>query len=210
MISVQQQLTGLYLITDHDRHDDKRLSNDVEQALSAGARVLQYRDKSDDADKRLRQAEILRKITRQYDCLLLINDDIELAKQVDADGVHLGKDDGDIKLARLQLGADAVIGSSCYNQFERAMQASQQGADYVAFGRFFTSATKPGAVQAQPELLQRARQKLGLPVVAIGGITHDNALQLIEAGADMLAVINGVFAQKDIRKAAQQFQRLFN
>jgi len=210
MNSSRHHLTGLYLISSHDQHEDKKLWRDVEDALSAGTRILQYRDKSGDADKRLRQAEHLRKITRQYDCLLLINDDINLAKQVDADGVHLGKDDGNIDQARALLGSDAIIGASCYNQLELAVQASQRGADYVAFGRFFVSATKPAAVQAHAGLLQQARQQLDLPVVAIGGITHDNALQLIEAGADMLAVINGVFAQHDIRKAAQQFQRLFN
>jgi len=210
MNSSHNHLKGLYLISNHDQHDDEKLSDDAEEALATGVRVLQYRDKSGDADKRLRQAENLRKLTQQYDCLLLINDDIDLAKQVDADGVHLGKDDGNIDHARALLGSDAIIGASCYNQFERAVQASQRGADYVAFGRFFASATKPAALQANTGLLQQARQQLDLPVVAIGGITHDNALQLIEAGADMLAVINGVFAQHDIRKAAQQFQRLFN
>lgn len=203
------RLHGTYLITHHDQYDDERLLADSRNALIGGAGILQYRDKSGDAAKRLRQAEKLRKLTTEYSCLLIINDDVELALQVAADGVHLGQHDNAIQLARSLLGPDSIIGSSCYNQLDLALQASSEGADYVAFGRFFPSSTKPAAVQAQPQLLKLARDKLDVPIVAIGGITHDNASGLIKAGADMIAVINAVFAQPDITSATRQFQNLF-
>jgi len=198
-------LAGLYLITDHDRQEDAKLYQDVEKALAAGASVLQYRDKSGDQEKQLRQSHQLRQLTSQYHCLFIINDDIELAQQVRADGVHLGRHDPDIARARQLLGNRAVIGISCYNSLELAATAAAQGASYVAFGRFFASQTKPDAVQAQPELICQAKNILEIPIVAIGGITPDNAPALIDAGADMLAVINAVFAAKDITSATQKF-----
>jgi thiamine-phosphate pyrophosphorylase len=143
----------------------------------------------------------------QHRALLIINDDVALAKQVSADGVHLGIDDIDISEARTLLGADAIIGVSCYNHFELAEQAAAQNADYLAFGAFYSSPTKPAAVRAEVELLQRA-QTLNLPICAIGGITPENATALIEAGADMLAVISGVFAATDIRAEARRFATL--
>ena len=208
-ISSNSRLHGTYLITHHDPYDDERLLSDSRNALIAGAGILQYRDKSSDAAKRLRQAVKLRNLTAEYGCLLIINDDIELAQQVAADGVHLGKHDNAIQPARSLLGPDSIIGASCYNQLSLALQACSEGADYVAFGRFFASTTKPAAVQAQPQLLKQARKKLDIPIVAIGGITHDNAPGLIKAGADMIAVINAVFAQPDITAATRQFQNLF-
>ena len=208
-MALTARLKGTYLITAHDRHDDRKLRQDVTEALAGGATVLQYRDKTTDTAKRRRQAALLRDLTAKFGCLLIINDDIELARHVLADGVHLGKSDNQIHRARDSLGPEAIIGASCYNQLERAFLASEHGADYIAFGRFFPSTSKPEAVQAHPDLLTQARQELHLPIVAIGGITHDNASQLIDAGADMIAVINAVFGQPNIQAATRQFQNLF-
>ena len=127
-----------------------------------------------------------------------------------AAGVHLGRDDANISTARAALGEDAVIGLSCYNQLQRALAAQAAGADYVAFGSFFASRTKPQAVPATLELLHTARAALQIPIVAIGGITTENGATLIEAGADALAVIDAVFNQADIRSSAERFARLFN
>ncbi|MES9967484.1 MAG: thiamine phosphate synthase [Sedimenticola sp.] len=181
----------------------------VAQALAGGARVIQYRDKSGDDQKRLAEAGALLTLCRQHHAPLIINDDVELAARIGADGVHLGKDDPDIQAARTRLGKQAIIGISCYNQFDRASIALEAGADYIAFGRFFNSTVKPDAVQAQPDLLRRAKRELELPTVAIGGITPENGGALIEAGADMLAVIHGVFGQPDIRAACERFNELF-
>ena len=203
-----KRLQGLYLISNHQQHDDQRLLDDVYIALQSGVKILQYRDKSGDQDKRLSQCQQLRKMTRSHDCLLIVNDDARLAQQVEADGVHLGQEDGNIVHARHLLGNDKIIGVSCYNRIELARQAVTEGADYVAFGRFFPSTTKPNAVQASIDLLHEAKG-LGLPIVAIGGISQDNAPGLINAGADMIAVIDAIFGQSDIKTATQQFQNLF-
>jgi len=202
----KRTLTGLYAITDSSQN---QLESKVELALKGGARILQYRDKSSDQTRRLTQAKRLLDLCRRHDAIFIINDDVELAKAIGADGVHLGRDDHDIESARIALGNEAIIGLSCYNQLDLAVSAQNAGADYVAFGRFFPSSTKPHAVQAEIELLSAAKRTLRLPIVAIGGITPENGALLIEAGADMLAVIQGLFAQQDIRTAAEQFQKLF-
>jgi thiamine-phosphate pyrophosphorylase len=146
---------------------------------------------------------------RAANCIFLINDDAELAFASGADGVHLGKNDAGIEQARALLGKDAIIGISCYNRLDLAHRAEQAGADYVAFGRFFPSLTKPDAIQAQPALLQQAKRELELPLVAIGGITPENGRLLLAAGADMLAVIHALFGQPDIGTACRHFQSLF-
>ncbi|MES9869732.1 MAG: thiamine phosphate synthase [Sedimenticola sp.] len=203
------ELKGLYAITDSTLAANSSIIDQVAQALAGGARVIQYRDKSGDDQKRLAEAGALLTLCRQHHAPLIINDDVELAARIGADGVHLGKDDPDIQAARMRLGKQAIIGISCYNQFERASIAQEAGADYIAFGRFFNSTVKPDAVQAQPDLLRRAKRELELPTVAIGGITPENGGALIEAGADMLAVIHGVFGQPDIRAACERFNELF-
>ena len=202
-------LSGLYAITDRNLCADRGIADMVEQALLGGARVIQYRDKSDELEQRHHEARSLLKLCRMHSVPLLINDDVELAAQIRADGVHIGAEDTDLETARERLGHDAIIGVSCYNRFELARQASERGADYIAFGRFFPSATKPNAVQASTDLLVRARQELALPTVAIGGITPENGGPLIQAGADMLAVIEGIFGQPDVRTSSEQFRQLF-
>ena len=202
------RLKGLYLISNHQQFEDQRLFDDIDLALQGGVKILQYRDKSVNRQKRLLQCRQLRKKTADCGCLLIINDDIDLAHQVDADGVHLGQEDGSIPQARQLLGDDKIIGVSCYNKMELARQAADDGADYIAFGRFFPSRTKPSAIQAHAEILHQAKI-LQIPIVAIGGISQDNAPGLINAGADMIAVIDAVFGQSDIKTATQQFKNLF-
>lgn len=200
--------SGLYAITDADLHADG-IARQVERAIAGGARVIQYRDKSNNRTRRLSEAGEILATCRRHGVPLLINDDLELAQNLGAEGVHLGRDDVDLVRARAALGKDAIIGVSCYNRLDLAIEAQMAGADYVAFGRFFSSRSKPSAVQAHPELLRKARAKLHCPLVAIGGITEQNGRPLIAAGADMLAVIRGVFGAADVTAAAHSISKLF-
>lgn len=203
-------MKGLYAITDAGLTPGDKVLPAVAAALRGGARVIQYRDKTPEAGDRRQRAAALLDLCRAQGALFIVNDDIELAAEVGASGVHLGKSDPDLHAARKRLGPGAVIGLSCYNELPRAQAAAEQGADYVAFGRFFPSRSKPDAVAASPDLLLHARRVLELPLVAIGGITPDNGGRLIAAGADMLAVIHGVFGQPDIEAAARRFSALFS
>ncbi len=203
------RLRGLYAITPAHPRAASPLPAQVEEAIVGGARLVQYRNKGRDGAARLADARGLLAVCRKHGIPLIINDDLELAAAVGADGVHLGRDDPEPREARGRLGPDAIIGVSCYDELERAREAQHAGADYAAFGRFFASATKPRAVPAAPDLLRRARRELSLPLVAIGGITPENGGPLIAAGADMLAVVEGVFGQPDIRAAALAYNRLF-
>ena len=203
------QLQGLYGITPSSLLDsDRKILTAVTAALQGGMRWLQYRAKGLNRDKRLRQAEALSRLCREHGAGFIINDDVELALQVIADGVHLGREDGSIERARDRLGDAFVLGVSCYNEPDRALAASAAGADYIAFGRFFPSRTKPQAVQADPALLAWAHRETGLPVCAIGGITIDNAGKLLDQGADLLAVVDGLFSADDIRERARAFSSL--
>jgi len=201
---------GLYAITDSSLTPGSDLANQVARAIAGGASIIQYRDKQSAANKRYQQAGALSVLCRQHDIPLIINDDVELAAAVGAAGVHLGKTDATLSQARNRLGAKAIIGVSCYNELDRATAAAKSGANYVAFGRFFPSRSKPVAVMAEPALLQQARKLIELPIVAIGGITPDNGGPLIAAGADLLAVIHGVFGQADIQTAAAGYNLLFD
>jgi len=195
---------GLYAISDGPRDD---LLAACGAALRGGAGLLQYRDKSRDAARRRAEAAALKALCGQFSVALIINDDVELAAALNC-GVHLGEDDADPVAARTRLGDDAIIGVSCYDSIERARRLASSGADYLAFGAFFPSPTKPAARCANPDLLKAARP-LGLPLVAIGGITPDNAPSLIDAGADFVAVISGVFASADPQAAAGRYAALF-
>jgi thiamine-phosphate pyrophosphorylase len=198
---------GLYLLTP-ETPDTDALCARVEIALGAGAALLQYRNKSGDAALKLAQAAALLPLCRRHHVPLLINDDVELAHAVRADGVHLGEFDAGIADARRLLGPRAIIGASCYDDAARAERAARDGASYLAFGAFFPSPTKPQARRASAHLLRDAA-RLGLPMVAIGGITADNARPLIAAGADLLAVISAVFDDPDIGAATRRLARLF-
>ncbi|HET7569014.1 MAG TPA: thiamine phosphate synthase [Gammaproteobacteria bacterium] len=198
---------GLYAITDSEMQGDA-LERAVAAAIAGGAALIQYRDKTTDRRRRLRDGERLRNLCRDADIGLIINDDVELAAALNADGVHLGADDMPLAEARARLGKDAIIGVSCYDSLACAEQAAASGADYVAFGSFYPSSTKPGAVRAPIDLLRAARG-LRVPVIAIGGITPVNGQALINAGAHFLAVISGVFGTGDIQRAAQSYADLF-
>jgi len=200
------KIRGLYAITDPLLLPADRLVRAVDDAITGGARIIQDRDKHAEPES----AAALAGLCRSRGVLFLVNDDPVLAARVDAGGVHLGRDDPDLAAARALLGADRVIGISCYNELDLAHAAVRAGADYVAFGSFFPSAIKPRAVRAEPGLLRAARAELAVPIVAIGGITPDNGAQLVEAGADALAVINAVFGAHDITGAARRFARLFD
>ncbi len=200
---------GLYAITDATLLPEDCLLAGVGQALAGGAALIQYRDKNDNQGRRLHQAQALQALCARHQVPLVINDDIGLAATVGAAGVHLGKEDDAVAEARKQLGPDAIIGVSCYNRLELAVEAAAAGADYVAFGRFFASSTKPDAVQADVQLLARAREQLEIPICAIGGIDATNGASLVAAGADLLAVVQGVFGREDIRAAAATFSPLF-
>lgn len=199
-------LNGLYVITDGSTGDV--LLSKVEQALRGGAAIVQYRDKTTDTARREQEAAALRTLCQQHNALFIINDDVALAKAVQADGVHVGRDDSALSIARQALGKAPIIGVSCYNQLQLALSAAEQGADYIAFGSFFPSPTKPNAPRATLELLQQARQQLTLPICAIGGITLENAPDLLVNGADMLAVITDVFSNPAIEHQAARYQAL--
>ncbi len=199
---------GLYAIT-AETADTARLLAQVEAALAGGVAAVQYRDKSTDVARRHEQANELAALCRRYGAPLIVNDDLRLADLAGADGVHLGRDDGSVREARLILGPGKFVGASCYQSLDRALAAQAEGADYVAFGSFFPSPTKPDAGRASPELLRAAAAVVRVPLVAIGGITRDNAPALLDAGADSLAVLSAVFEAPDIRAAARDLNQLF-
>lgn len=204
------RLRGLYAITDEKLIAAKDFSKAVELALQGGARIIQYRDKSTDQEKRFRQASELTRLCQQYSAIAIINDDIELAKAVNADGVHLGKDDVSLNQARKRLGDKAIIGVSCYNDLPAAIKAEQNTADYVAFGAMFSSSTKPEAVVAGPAIISQAKQQLSIPVCCIGGIALNNVAQLIQQGADMAAVISELFSANNIQHTTKQLSQHFS
>jgi thiamine-phosphate pyrophosphorylase len=201
-------VNGLYAITP-DSGDGRWLSERVGQALDGGARLVQYRSKIVDRALKLHHARALAALCRTRGALFIVNDDVEIARECGADGVHLGCEDMPIAAARGRLGPGILIGASCYDQLTRAQECVDAGADYLAFGSFFASVVKPEAPRASTALLQEARKRWRLPLVAIGGITPGNAAPLLEAGADALAVIGALFMGADTFAAAQAFQHLF-
>ena len=202
------RITGLYAVTP-DEPDTPRLLTRVEAALAGGAQALQYRNKSADGKLRLAQGRALAALCRKYRRPLIINDHLDLALALDADGLHLGSEDGALTDAKARLGDKKILGASCYDRLESALEAQRAGATYVAFGSFFPSSVKPGAVRAPLSLIGAARRQLSVPVVAIGGITLDNAPRLIDAGADGVAVISALFDAPDVQAAAIDFSALF-
>ena len=201
---------GLYAITDSVLTPPETLLKSVEAALRGGAVMVQYREKHAPMAERLAQANDLQAVCRNAGVPLLINDDPELAKRVGAAGVHMGQTDGSLSAARQLLGDQSIIGITCHADLALAQAGLEAGADYLAFGRFYTSSTKPGAPAASTEVLSEAK-KFGRPLTAIGGITAENGEPLIRAGADMLAVVGGLFGgtTDDIELRAKAFERLF-
>ena len=199
---------GVYALTP-ETADTERLLAQVEAALTGGVAAVQYRDKSSDVARRHEQASELVALCRRFGVPLIVNDDLRLADLTDADGVHLGRDDGSLREARIILGRDKFVGASCYQSLDLAQAAQAAGANYVAFGSFFASPTKPAAARASLDLLREAAPVIHVPLVAIGGITLANASQLLDAGADSLAVLSALFDATDIRASAHDLNQLF-
>jgi len=202
------EIQGLYALTP-DEPDTEALAFKVRKALAGGARVLQYRNKVLDARLRRAQGTALLSLCREARVPLIVNDDVELVLAIGADGVHLGRDDADLASARARLPAGTIIGASCYASLDLAHAARSAGASYVAFGSAFASATKPGASRAPLSLYRRARESLDCPIVAIGGITTENAGALVETGVHAVAVISALFDAPDIERRARDFSSLF-
>ena len=192
---------GLYAITNNDNSLD-----DVKTVLQGGAVILQYREKTKPDPF---HAKKLKTLCTDFKVTFIINDNPQLAKEVKADGVHLGKEDGSYNKTRELLGDKAIIGISCYDSLDLAIEAENQGANYVAFGSFFPSKTKQNTRRPDLDLLKQAREKLSIPIVAIGGITPENGRPLVEAGADYIAAIHGVFGQSNPELAAKKYTKLF-
>lgn len=200
---------GIYAITDCQNLADTDLLDKTEKILSVGVSLFQYRNKDLQKNRQRVLAQKLQSLCHQYKTPFIVNDDVSLARELSADGVHLGQHDDNIKIARQVLG-QKIIGVSCYNDLNRAIVAEQNGADYVAFGSFFPSITKPDATTATIDLLLKAKSSLNIPIVAIGGITSENGKALIDANVDFLAVISGLYANTDTIKATQAYKNLFN
>jgi thiamine-phosphate pyrophosphorylase len=201
-------IRGLYALIDTTWLAPAALTDAAGAAIRGGARLLQYRDKDASPAERAERARALFRVCRQLGAVFIVNDDVELADEIMAHGVHLGEHDSTIAAARARLGPLAIIGASCYDSVVNAQRAADAGASYLAFGAFFPSATKTNARHAEPFLLRKAKA-LGLPLVAIGGITPDNAPELISAGADAIAVAGGLYAGGDIEAAARRYAALF-
>lgn len=206
-------LSGLYAITDENLISEKNFLDYTQAAIESGISILQYRNKNSHSEKCIYQAGELKKMCAAQGILFIINDDIHLAKKIDADGVHIGKSDASLLQARAMLGPDKIIGVSCYNQLNLATKAINNGANYIAFGRFFNSSTKPDAPQATLDLISSIKNKSDIPICCIGGITTENCQPLLKSGTDMLAVINDIFSQKNsdkIRQKCHQFNSLIS
>jgi len=201
-------INGLYAVTPNEL-DTKLLVAKVVAALKGGASMIQYRNKAANKSLLLRQSTALLVACRSYGVPLIINDHLDLCAKIDADGLHLGAADPKPGPVRRLLGADKIIGVSCYNQLSLAQEAEAEGADYVAFGACFSSETKPNAVKAPLSLFKTAKETLQVPIVGIGGITVDNAEQVKEAGADAVAVISTLFDTEDIKAVSQQFNSIY-
>ncbi len=210
-------ISGLYAVTP-DEPNTQVLCNKVEAALKGGVSLLQYRNKTAEGNLRLQQASALLALCRSYNVPLIINNHLDLCAQIDADGLHLGATDCSLSAARRLLGADRIIGASCYNQLDLAIKAQAEGASYVAFGACYSTSTKPNAVNAPLSLFAEAKKIIHIPLVAIGGITLDNAINVVNAGADAIAVVNALFGSRqmdetkavdEIQNTAQQFISIF-
>lgn len=203
-----QEISGLYAITP-DLENTNDLLNKVQQALEGRVQLIQYRNKLANEILRRKQAKLLLQLCREYGIPLIINDHLDLAIEIDADGLHVGQDDISVTKARNQFGQDKIIGASCYNNLDLAVQAEKKGADYVAFGAFFSSLTKPNTISVTMDLVDQAKKKISLPIVAIGGIKLANARTVIQGGCAAVAVCNDLFHTENIKATATQYSQLF-
>ena len=200
---------GVYAVTDCERLSGSELLDRTSRILEAGVSAVQYRNKSGDAARKAAEAAAIGALCRQHGVPLVINDDVDLALAVGADGIHLGADDESCTRARARLGTGGLIGISCYDNMQTAVAAQDDGADYVAFGAFYPTRTKQPRSRADIELLERASRQLHIPIVAIGGITPDNAAPLLAAGADLLAVVSSLYGDPDPAAVVRRFRRLY-
>ncbi|MCD6489578.1 MAG: thiamine phosphate synthase [Thermodesulfobacterium sp.] len=205
------KLSGLYVITDEKLtpYENNKILDKVEKALKGGAKIVQLRDKKNPDEFLISYAQTLKKLCHRYNAIFVVNDRVELALKVNADGVHLGKDDLSISSARKIL-KDKIIGVSCYGDLKRAKEMENLSADYVAFGSFFPSPTKPEAEIVDKKIILEAKKILKIPICAIGGITLERAKELIEFGADMIAVISDIWKAENIAERARGYKKLFN
>lgn len=207
-------IRGLYAVTPDEPNTDVLLAK-VEAALRGGINILQYRNKCADHKLQTQQARAILPLCRQYQVPFIINDSIKLCLTLDADGVHLGADDGNLAEARARLGVGKILGASCYNRLDLALAAAEAGADYAAFGACFASGTKPNAVVASLGLFTQARHSISIPLVAIGGINLENIAQVIEAGANAVAVVGALFNPEhengqSVETMARQFSQILS
>jgi thiamine-phosphate pyrophosphorylase len=202
-------IKGLYAITP-DMADLNTLVHKTQLVIEGGAFMVQYRSKIQDRAVKIQQCAAILRLCREYDVPCIVNDDVEMCRILEADGVHLGENDDNIAEVRRILGEDAIIGSSCYDQLDRAKQAQKEGATYVAFGAMFPTPTKPNAPRATLELLREAKSEIEIPIVAIGGITVNNAHDVIEAGVDAIAVITSLYESNSIKETAETFLKMFH
>jgi len=202
-------IKGLYAITP-DMADLNTLIQKTQLAIEGGAFMVQYRSKILNRDVKMQQCAAILRLCREYEIPCIVNDDVDMCRILEADGVHLGEKDDNIAEVRRILGEDAIIGSSCYDQLERAKRAQKEGASYVAFGAMFPTSTKPNATRATLGLLREAKPQLKIPVVAIGGITVNNAHDVIEAGVDAIAVINSLYESNSIKETAETLSQMFH
>jgi thiamine-phosphate pyrophosphorylase len=202
-------IKGLYAITP-DMADSNSLLQKTQLAIEGGAFMVQYRSKIQDRDVKMQQCAAILRLCREYKIPCIVNDDVDMCRVLEADGVHLGEKDDNIVEVRSILGEDAIIGSSCYDQLNRAKLAQKEGASYVAFGAMFETSTKPNAPRATLELLREAKSQIQIPIVAIGGITMNNAHDVIETGIDAIAVINSLYESNSIKETAETLSSMFH
>jgi len=201
-------IKGLYAITP-DSADLNTLIQKTKSAIEGGAFMVQYRSKIQDRDVKMQQCDAILRLCREYEIPCIVNDDVEMCRVLEADGVHLGEKDDNIAEVRHMLGEDAIIGSSCYDQLDRAKIAQKEGASYVAFGAMFPTSTKPNAPKATLALLKEAKREIQIPIVAIGGISVNNAHDVIKTGIDAIAVITSLYEAKSIKETAETFVKMF-
>ena len=201
-------IKGLYAITP-DSADLNTLIQKTKSAIEGGAFMVQYRSKIQDRDVKMQQCAAILRLCREYEIPCIVNDDVDMCRILEADGVHLGEKDDNIAEVRHILGEDAIIGSSCYDQLDRAKSAQKEGASYVAFGAMFPTSTKPNAPRATLALLKEAKREIQIPIVAIGGITVNNAHDVIKTGIDAIAVINSLYEAKSIKETAETLSKMF-
>jgi len=202
-------IKGLYAITP-DSADLNTLIQKTKSAIEGGAFMVQYRSKILNRDVKMQQCAAILSLCREYEIPCIVNDDVDMCRILEADGVHLGEKDDNIAEVRHMLGEDAIIGSSCYDQLDRAKTAQKEGASYVAFGAMFATSTKPNAPRATLALLKEAKREIQIPIVAIGGITVNNAHDVIKTGIDAIAVITSLYEAKSIKETAETLSKMFH